>query len=79
MADDSLAPATAAQQAADRLAVALEEAGFDVGTAFQDLRSGWDSSGAPGVRIGAVTCTVANDLAALLTSAIEAGVTLPRT
>ncbi len=77
VADDNLHPAEAAQLAADRLALALEEAGFDVGTAFPELRSGWDSSGAPGVRIGAVTCGVATNLAVFLTRAVETGVTLP--
>jgi hypothetical protein len=77
VADDHRHLAEAAQQATDRLAFALEEVGFDVGTAFPDLRSGWASSGASGVRLGAVTCEVADDLAALLVNAVEAGVTLP--
>lgn len=77
MADDNLHQAEAARQAADRLALALEEVGFDVGMAFPGLRSGWDGSAAPGVLLGAVTCEVAADLAAILGNAAEAGVTLP--
>jgi len=65
------------QRAADRLALALEEAGFDVGEAFPGLQSGWNESGAPGVRLGAVTCAVASDLATLLAGAVSAGVMLP--
>ena len=67
----------AAQRAADQLALALEEVGFDVGRAFPGLRSGWDGSSALGVHLGVVTCDVANDLAMFLVDAVEAGMTLP--
>ena len=77
MAEERSGFAEAAQRAADRLAVALEAAGFDVGKAFPSLRSGWDGSGAPGVQLGSVTCAVALDLATLLISAVDAGVTFP--
>ena len=77
MADESTRPAEAAQRAADQLALALEEVGFDVGRAFPGLRSGWDGSGAPGVHLGAVTCDVASHLSAFLVSAVAAGITLP--
>jgi hypothetical protein len=65
-----------AQRTADRLALALEAVGFDVGIDFPGLRSGWDESGAPGVRLGAVTCRVASNLTALLVGATAAGVVL---
>jgi hypothetical protein len=77
VAEESSHSTEAAQHAADRLALALEEAGFDVGRAFPGLRSGWDESGAPGVRLGVVTCSVALELVALLFSAVNAGVKLP--
>lgn len=80
MAEESASTSSAdefAQHAADRLALALEEAGFDVGVCFPGLRSGWDESGAPGVRLGAVTSAVASDLTMLLAGAVSAGVMLP--
>jgi hypothetical protein len=70
-------PDERAQQAADRLALALEEAGFDVGLEFPSLRIGWDNSGAPGVHLGAVTSAVAVELALLLEDAATVGVKLP--
>jgi hypothetical protein len=77
MADGDLNPTEVSHLIADRLALAFEDAGFNVGTAFPELRQGWDVSGAPGVRIGSVTSEVAADLAALLFRATNAGVTLP--
>lgn len=66
-----------AQQAADNLALALENSGFDVGMAFPGLRTAWDESGALGVHLGTVTRGVASDLAALLSRGAAAGVTVP--
>jgi hypothetical protein len=80
VADESVPhprPDDSAQDAADLLAIALEEAGFDVGVDFPGLRSGWDESGAHGVRLGTVTCAVAAELTTLLVGAANAGVTLP--
>lgn len=68
---------TLARQAADRLALSLEAAGFDVGVAFPSLRSGWDRFGAPGVHLGAMTCMVALELAMFVEDAVAAGITLP--
>ena len=66
----------AAQRAADVLAVALEEAGFDVGRAFPELRTTVDATGSAHVEIGPMTPEVAGQLAALLRSAAGSGVTL---
>jgi hypothetical protein len=77
VADESTPQGAAAQRAADQLALALEEVGFDVGRAFPGLRSGWDGTGAPGVHLGSVTCDVAVSLATFLASAVDAGMTLP--
>ncbi|MET7417540.1 hypothetical protein [Dactylosporangium sp. NPDC005555] len=66
----------AAQRAADALAVALEEAGFDVGRAFPDLRTTVDQAGSAHVEIGPMAPDVAGQLAGLLTDAAGRGVTL---
>lgn len=66
----------AAQRAADALAVALEEAGFDVGRAFPDLRTTVDQAGSARVEIGPMAPDVAGQLAGLLTEATGRGVTL---
>jgi hypothetical protein len=76
MADESSSTPLPDALAADRLALALEGAGFDVGVDFPSLRSGWDESGAPGVQVGAVTYAVAAELAMFLEDAVNAGVTL---
>lgn len=77
MAEESSKSAEAARDATDRLALALEEAGFDVGKAFPGLRAGWDEAGAPGVRLGTVNAYVASDLAEILEGAVSAGMTIP--
>jgi hypothetical protein len=69
-------PETAAQRAADRLAVALEDVGFDVGRMFPMLRSGLDSNGVPFVELGRVTSAVASHLSAVLSRAAGQGITL---
>jgi hypothetical protein len=66
----------AAQRAADVLAVALEETGFDVGRAFPDLRTTVDAAGSVHVDIGPIAPDVAGQLAALLRYAAGSGVTL---
>jgi hypothetical protein len=65
-----------AQRAADRLALALEDVGFDVGQAFPMLHSGTNRNGAPLVELGSVTEGVASDLATVLLEAARLGVTL---
>lgn len=77
MAEESSKLAEAARDATDRLALALEEVGFDVGRAFPGLQTGWDGAGVPGVRLGTVNAYVASDLAAFLENAVSAGMTLP--
>lgn len=64
-------PETIAQRSADRLASALEEAGFDVGVAFPGLQGILDRTGAPVVELGRVTASDANRLAATLLVAGE--------
>ena len=68
---------TLAQRAADHLALALEEVGFDVGVAFPGLHSALDKSGAPIVHLGHVNCGVASDLSAFLADAVRLGIALP--
>jgi hypothetical protein len=60
-----------AQRSADRLAVALEEVGFDVGLAFPMLDGGVDGDGNPIVDLGRVEESVASQLATVLTRAAE--------
>lgn len=66
-----------AQEAADRLALALEDAGFDVGRLFPMLTGGLDRNGAAVVMLGDVTPAVASHLAAVLTRAAQLGVSQP--
>ena len=56
----------AARSSTDRLALALEEAGFDVGLEFPSLYDAVGRRGAAVVRIGDVTPAVADRLAAAL-------------
>jgi hypothetical protein len=72
-----LGPNALSQRAADRLAVALEELGFDVGVAFPWLRSGTDEFGAPTVDLGSMSPTVASELAVVLSYAARYGARLP--
>lgn len=66
-----------AQASADRLALALEDAGFDVGRAFPTLRGGLDPDGAAVVELGRVTVAVADDLSSVLARAAEQGIIAP--
>jgi hypothetical protein len=63
-----------AQRSADRLALALEEVGFDVGVAFPMLGGGVDRHGGPEVELGRVSASVADGLSAVLTEAAQHGV-----
>lgn len=66
-----------AQGAADRLALALEEVGFDVGVSFPGLHGAPDKSGTPTVYLGTVTADVASDMSTFLTDAVRLGAMLP--
>jgi hypothetical protein len=68
---------TLAQGAADRLALALEEIGFDVGVSFPGLHGAPNKSGTPTVYLGTVTADVASDLSDFLTDAVHRGAALP--
>jgi hypothetical protein len=61
-------------RAADRLAVALEEVGFDVGREFPMLTGCVDRHGEPAVELGRVSASVADGLSAVLTEAAQHGV-----
>lgn len=71
-----LDPEATAQRSADRLALALEDVGFDVGQAFPMLGSGLDHKRRPIVELGRVTATVASDLSNVLAQAVQRGITL---
>jgi hypothetical protein len=70
-------PEVAAQRSADRLALALEDVGFDVGQAFPMLRNGVDREGTPIVELGHVTAAVACRLSTVLSQAAQHGIALP--
>jgi hypothetical protein len=63
-----------ARRSADRLAVALEEVGFDVGRAFPMLAGCLDRHGGQEVELGRVSALVADGLSAVLTEAAQHGV-----
>ncbi|WP_432831436.1 hypothetical protein [Dactylosporangium sp. CA-092794] len=65
-----------AQQAADALALALEEAGLDVGRAFPLLHAAIGRDGAPAVEIGHLAPAVAGQLADLIARAAAGGITV---
>ena len=65
-----------AQHAADLLALALEDVGFDVGRAFPGLRGALGVDGSARVDVGRVVAATARALAALLTRASVRGITL---
>lgn len=70
-------PAESAQQAADDLALALEEVGFDVGRSFPLLQGGVDGEETAIVELGKVRAETASGLAAVLSDAARRGVVLP--
>jgi hypothetical protein len=67
-----------AQRAADRLALALEDIGFDVGVAFPQLHGRIGQPGPATVFLGNVAPAVATSLASILTDAVNLGLTLPQ-
>ncbi|MEV4343548.1 hypothetical protein AB0J83_03580 [Actinoplanes sp. NPDC049596] len=68
MTRDDRGEQESAQRSADRLALALEDVGFDVGQEFSALHDAIDRQGAAVVRIGDVLPIVADRLAAVLMS-----------
>jgi hypothetical protein len=66
MDNDEHAGETAARGTTDRLALALEDAGFDVGQDFPALQDAVDRDGGAVVRMGDVRPEVAERLAALI-------------
>ena len=62
-------PERTARDAADRLATALEEVGFDVGREFSGLQSTINLGNRPAVDVGRITAESAVDLARILTEA----------
>ena len=68
MTRDDHADQELARRSADRLALALEEAGFDVGQEFPLLSDAIGRQGAAVVRIGDVRTAIADRLAAALMS-----------
>lgn len=69
-------PDAVAQDSADRLAVALEDVGFDVGVAFPALSGGVGRARTPFVDLGRVTETVARQLSEVLVQAAERGISV---
>jgi hypothetical protein len=63
--------------AADRLAMALEEVGFDVGRAFPLLEGNLDRDGGPVVELGQIAVGTANQMADVLTRAAQLGIATP--
>ncbi|GLY07637.1 hypothetical protein [Actinoplanes sp. NBRC 101535] len=69
MPTDKQAEHETAREATDRLALVLEDAGFDVGQDFPGLHDAIDRRGTVVVRLGDVTPSVADQLAELLSGA----------
>jgi hypothetical protein len=69
-----VARAEEARRAADALALALEEAGFDVGQEFPLLQAAVGRDGAPSVEVGRVEPAVASQLADLIARAAGSGI-----
>jgi hypothetical protein len=66
MTEEDRTNAEAARRSADRLALALEEAGFDVGQDFPALHDAIGRGGKAVVRIGDVSPSIASRLAVAL-------------
>ena len=64
-----------AQRSADRLALALEDVGFDVGQEFPALHDAIGRQGFAVVRLGDIRPSTAGRLAAVLSRAAACGVT----
>jgi hypothetical protein len=73
--EDPASPKRLGQRSADRLALALEDVGFDVGQEFPMLRSEVDARGEPFIEVGRVSRATAARLSVILTEAARHGVT----
>lgn len=71
MTRDDRADQESARRSVDRLALALEDAGFDVGQEFPALHDAIGRQGTAVVRIGDVRPAVADRLAAALMNGAE--------
>jgi len=69
-------PERVAQAAADQLATALEEVGFDVGREFTMLQGRADLNRTPRVDVGRISTTSAARLVRVLTEAARRGITV---
>ena len=67
----------AARNSTDRLALALEEAGFDVGRDFPALHDAMGRQGAAVVRVGDISPAVADRLSAVLAGEAQVGAETP--
>jgi len=76
MASDDRPTEAEAQRSADRLAVALEDVGFDVGRQFPALHDAIGRQGFAVVRLGDVRPSTAYRLAAVLSRAAAHGITV---
>jgi hypothetical protein len=72
--EDPASPKRMAQRSADRLALALEDVGFDVGQEFPTLRGEVGAGGEPFVEVGRVSRATAARLSVILTEAARHGV-----
>ena len=77
MASDDRGTEAQAQRATDRLALALEDAGFDVGQEFPALHDAIGRQGFGVVRIGDVHPTTAERLAAVLSRGTRGDIAHP--
>ncbi|GIF74728.1 hypothetical protein [Asanoa siamensis] len=76
MASGDRGTAAGAQVSADRLALALEDVGFDVGQEFSTLHDTVGRHGLAVVRLGDIGPATADRLALVLSRAAERGITL---
>jgi hypothetical protein len=65
-----------AQRSTDRLALALEDVGFDVGREFAALHDALGRQGLAVVRLGDIRPATADSLALVLSRAAQHGITL---
>jgi hypothetical protein len=77
MTDEDRGAGAKARKSADRLALALEDVGFDVGREFPALHGDIGQRGAPVVRMGDVEPSTVDRLAHVLWQAARVGISLP--
>ncbi|MEV4535393.1 hypothetical protein AB0J82_16335 [Asanoa sp. NPDC049518] len=76
MASSDRGEAAGAQTSVDRLAIALEDVGFDVGQEFSELHDTIGRHGIAVVRLGDIGPATADRLALVLSRAAERGISL---